>query len=893
MKFDVVLIVIYSFAFCGADISLNQQTKNQFEPLIEFENTISNGGKGYDYPKPKIAFPLPSETTKVPPTPKVAVKAIETIPSTYLPPPETTTTKKSTTTTTTTTTRRTTTQKPTEKTIIKEDIKEGYDYPKPKIAFPLPSETTKVPPTPKVAVKAIETIPSTYLPPLETTTTKKPTTTTTTTTTRRTTTQKPTEKTIIKEDIKEGYDYPKPKIAFPLPSETTTLPPTPKVAVKAIETIPSTYLPPPTIPSTYLPPETTTTKKPTTTTTTPRRTTTQKPTEKTIIKEDIKEGYDYPKPKIAFPLPSETTKVPPTPKVAVKAVETIPSTYLPPLETTTTKKPTTTTTTTTTRRTTTQKPTEKTIIKEDIKEGYDYPKPKIAFPLPSETTTLPPTPKVAVKAVETIPSTYLPPLETTTTKKPTTTTTTTTTRRTTTQKPTEKTIIKEDIKEGYDYPKPKIAFPLPSETTTLPPTPKVAVKAIETIPSTYLPPPTIPSTYLPPETTTTKKPTTTTTTTRRTTTQKPTEKTIIKEDIKEGYDYPKPKIAFPLPSETTTLPPTPKVAVKAIETIPSTYLPPPETTTTKKPTTTTTTTTTRRTTTQKPTEKTIIKEDIKEGYDYPKPKIAFPLPSETTTLPPTPKVAVKAIETIPSTYLPPPETTTTKKPTTTTTTTTTTRRTTTQKPTEKTIIKEDIKEGYDYPKPKIAFPLPSETTTLPPTSKVAVKAIETIPSTYLPPPTIPSTYLPPETTTTKKPTTTTTTTTRTTTQKPTEKTIIKEDIKEGYDYPKPKIAFPLPSETTKVPPTPKVAVKAIETIPSTYLPPPTIPSTYLPPETTTTKKPTTTTTTTRRTTTQKPTEKTIIKEDIKEGYDYPKPKIAFPLPSETIIPSTYLPPSFS
>ena len=76
-------------------------------------------------------------------------------------------------------------------------------------------------------------------------------------------------------------------------------------------------------------------------------------------------------------------------------------------------------------------------------------------------TTLPPTPK----------PTYLPPVsekkldptKATTTPKPTTTTPkpTTTTPKPTTPKPAVKIAVKDAAKDGYDYPKPKIAFPDP------------------------------------------------------------------------------------------------------------------------------------------------------------------------------------------------------------------------------------------------------------------------------------------------------------------------------------------------------------------------------------------------------------------------------------------------
>jgi hypothetical protein len=60
---------------------------------------------------------------------------------------------------------------------------------------------------------------------------------------------------------------------------------------------------------------------------------------------------------------------------------------------------------------------------------------------------------------------------------------------------------------------------------------------------------------------------------------------------------------------------------------------------------------------------------------------------------------------------------------------------------------------------------------------------------------------------------------------------LKEESKEGYDYPKPKIQLTLPPVTAK--PTPKVTVKAAPEV--TYLPPVTVASTYLPPVVTTTQ----------------------------------------------------------
>ena len=59
------------------------------------------------------------------------------------------------------------------KDIFEKSDKEGYDYPKPKVPFDLPKTRINIKEDPVV------TIPSTYLPPIETSTTPRPTTTTT------------------------------------------------------------------------------------------------------------------------------------------------------------------------------------------------------------------------------------------------------------------------------------------------------------------------------------------------------------------------------------------------------------------------------------------------------------------------------------------------------------------------------------------------------------------------------------------------------------------------------------------------------------------------------------------------------------------------------------------
>lgn len=214
----------------------------------------------------------------------------------------------------------------------------------------------------------------------------------------------------------------------------------------------------------------------------------------------------------------------------------MPVTYLPPTVPSTTRR-------TTRLTTTTLKPSRKTFTE---KEGYDYPAPNIPF-------TLPPKEKILIK--QEVPVTYLPPVETT---RRTTRRTTTTTPRTTV--PQFKIVVPE---QGYDY--PKLRSPLE----------KISIKAD--------PAPTIPSTYLPPETTTRVITTPRTTTTRKTTPIPPRERKI---EVKEGYDYPKPRIAFPPPSE--------KTFVKE-DSVPVTYLPPVAdppvtqrviTTTTRRPTTT-------------------------------------------------------------------------------------------------------------------------------------------------------------------------------------------------------------------------------------------------------------------------------------------------------------------
>lgn len=101
-------------------------------------------------------------------------------------------------------------------------------------------------------LRSLPTVPSTYLPPLTprtVTTTRAPTTTT-----RRIVTTAPTPKIKLFDEVevKEGYNYPTPKIAFPLPPR-----PTEKIILK-VET------PRPTVPVTYLPPVISTTPRTTT-----------------------------------------------------------------------------------------------------------------------------------------------------------------------------------------------------------------------------------------------------------------------------------------------------------------------------------------------------------------------------------------------------------------------------------------------------------------------------------------------------------------------------------------------------------------------------------------------------------------------------------------------------
>lgn len=333
------------------------------------------------------------------------LRTLPTIPSTYLPPeiyvsPVTTTTKAP----KTTFSRRIVTTTPAAPKIGLSDeveTKTGYNYPKPEIRFDLPK------PTPKIQLKLVtETVPvtylpptvaQTYLPPVEETTKRITTTRRPTTTTRKTTLKPVTERNLF---VEEGYDYKKPSVRTQIKEDI--------------------------IPVTYLPPVVETTKRITTTrrpTTTTRKTTVTPVTKRNLI---VDQGYDYIKPSVK----------------TIVDDEFLPVTYLPPvvLSTTTTRRPTPSTTRS--PRTTT------VVLRTSSKEGYDYPKPSIPFELPTE--------RISVKSVQvsTIPSTYLPPVETTTRKL---TTSTTTTPRPTTEKVINNYLPPEEPK-GYFYDKPSIPF---------------------------------------------------------------------------------------------------------------------------------------------------------------------------------------------------------------------------------------------------------------------------------------------------------------------------------------------------------------------------------------------------------------------------------------------------
>ncbi|CAB3362030.1 Hypothetical predicted protein [Cloeon dipterum] len=445
-------------------------------------------------------------------------------------------------------------------------------------------------------------------------------------------------------------------------------------------------------------------------------------------------------------------------------------------------------------------------------DGYSYPNPQVGLQKPTSTTRRP----------------------VSTTRRPTTTSRPTTTRRsvvisTTTSRPINtgqsNQVPSFDETEGYNYPKPSVGLPIPTRqpvTTTRQPIASGPSNQLPSFSETdgYSYPK--PSVGLPLPTTT-RQPITTTrapvTTTRAppTTTRRPFTTQVVpiapgasdSNQNSQGYNYPKPSVAFPLPT-TTRAPVTTTRAPFTTTRAPITTTRAPPVTTTRRPVTFITSTIS--------SGESNANQNF-QGYDYPKPSVAFPVPT-------TSRVPV----------------TTTRAPV------TTTRRPTTIY-TQPPIIDSGESnsnqnvEGYNYPKPSVAFPLP--TTTLQPV----------------------------------------TTTTTTTTRRPVISTSQRPAIAEtsGYTYPKPSIPFELPA-TTQKPDSSELSDSAV--VGGYSYPSPSIPF-ELP---TTTRQPITVTQGQQFSagsddfsiaSTSQPSSAATV-----GGYEYPKPRIPFDLPSRPSLPLT-------